>query len=73
MRRSFEAMGGTVRTDAEVVQIGVREGGVTSVALAGGLEFHAPIVLSNLNPKTTFLQLLEPEHLSAGFGSASSS
>ena len=67
MRRSLEQAGGVVRTEAEVARILVRDGGVAGVALASGEEIPARVVVSNLNPKTTFLRLLEPGDLSAQF------
>jgi phytoene dehydrogenase-like protein len=60
MRRSIEAAGATVRTQAEVVAIRVKGGTVAGVALASGEEFATSMALSNLNPKTTYLDLLDP-------------
>jgi len=67
MQRSIEAAGGTVRTDAEVARILVKAGGVTGVALASGEEIQAGIVMSNVDPRTTFLRLVEPGHLDGRF------
>jgi phytoene dehydrogenase-like protein len=67
MRRSIESVGGTVHTDAEVAQVLVRDGGVTGVVLATGEEFEAPVVVSNVDPKTTFLKLVPPQHLDHRF------
>ena len=58
MRRSLEARGVTVRTGAEVVAIKVDGGRATGIALEGGEEADATLVLSNLNPKTTLLDLV---------------
>ncbi|MGE3147513.1 MAG: phytoene desaturase family protein [Pseudorhodoplanes sp.] len=60
MRRSIEAYGAVVRTNADVVSVIVKNDAVCGVALAGGEEFYAPIVVSNLNPKLTLLKLLDP-------------
>lgn len=49
-----EGLGVTVRVDSAAARIEV--GGV---ALADGTEFMAPLVRSNLHPRTTFLDLLE--------------
>lgn len=59
MRRSIEAAGALVRTEAAVVHIRVRNNAVAGVVLANGEEWTAPLVLSNLNPKTTCLDLLD--------------
>jgi phytoene dehydrogenase-like protein len=67
MRAFLESRGGVVRTDAEVVRILVRDGAVTGVALATGEELSGRVVVSNLNPRTTLIGLVEPQHLSAGF------
>ncbi|MFO0995906.1 MAG: NAD(P)/FAD-dependent oxidoreductase [Alphaproteobacteria bacterium] len=58
MERSLAALGVTIRTGAAVDHIKTRDGRVTGVALADGEEHDADIVLSNLNPKTTLLDLV---------------
>jgi phytoene dehydrogenase-like protein len=54
------AHGGDIVTDAPVHRIVVRGGRVTGVVLANGDEYEAGVVVSNLDPKRTFLQLMEP-------------
>ncbi len=61
------AAGVTVRTGAAVARIRVAAGRVAGVALAGGEEIDAPIVVSAANPCTTFLDLVGPRHVDAGF------
>ncbi|MGH2383456.1 MAG: phytoene desaturase family protein [Candidatus Limnocylindria bacterium] len=63
MQRSLEAQGVAVRTKAEVARILTVDGGVAGVALASGEEIRGQIVLSNLNPKTTLLGLIEADHI----------
>jgi phytoene dehydrogenase-like protein len=64
MRRSIERLGVEVRTEATVAHIIVGPNHeVRGVALENGTEFTAPIVLSNLHPRTTFLGLLDRGHL----------
>lgn len=59
MERSLRAAGVTIRTDADVTDIRVGPANeVLGVVLAGGEEIDADIVLSNLNPKTTLLDLV---------------
>ena len=64
MRRSLEAMGVTIRTESSVAQIRVDDAHrVEGVGLADGSEIDAPIVLSNLNPKSTLLELVDAQHV----------
>jgi phytoene dehydrogenase-like protein len=49
--------GGEIRTDAEVAAILTRGEAAYGVRLASGEELEAPIVLSNADPKRTFLGL----------------
>jgi len=56
-----------IRTDAAVDKIVVDDGCVTGVRLSGGEEISAKAVLSNADPKRTFLKLVDAEHLPANF------
>jgi phytoene dehydrogenase-like protein len=60
---ALQAHGGEIRTDARVQQILVRGGRTTGVALANGDEYQANLVVSNLDPKRTFLKLFDPRDL----------
>lgn len=51
--------GTTIRTNAEVERIMVADGRVTGVALTSGEEIDAKLVLSNADPKRTYLTLLD--------------
>lgn len=62
--RSF---GAEIRTGADVERITVANGAATGVVLAGGEEIQAAIVVSNADPKRTFLGLLDPMHLDPDF------
>jgi len=66
--------GATILTDAEVAQILVRNDAVAGIALADGTEIESRVVLSNADPKRTFLrwcrQKFCPTNLSAKFGSS---
>ncbi len=64
---SFRASGGTVRASAPVDQIRVRNGRATGVVLEGGEEISAPVVVSNLDVKRTFLKTVAPQHLAPEF------
>ncbi len=58
--------GATIRTSATVRRIIVREGATTGVELDDGEIVRAEVVLSNADPKTTFLRLLEPRAVGSG-------
>jgi phytoene dehydrogenase-like protein len=60
---AFCAYGGEVRSDAPVARVLVRGGKVTGVALDNGDEYRAGIVVSNLDPKRTFLELMDEKDL----------
>jgi phytoene dehydrogenase-like protein len=70
MADSARAAGAVVRTGAPVERILIENGGAIGVALAGGEEIRARRVLSNADPKTTFLQLVDERELPARFGAA---
>jgi phytoene dehydrogenase-like protein len=56
-----------LRTDAEVEQVIVKDGRATGVALASGEEVAGKVILSNADPKRTYLKLVEREQLPAQF------
>ena len=56
---AFQANGGTIRTDAEVRRIRVGGNRVRGVELASGETIDAPIVVSNLDAKRTFLDVMD--------------
>jgi phytoene dehydrogenase-like protein len=64
---SLQASGGTIRTNAGVEQILVRNGRSVGVALADGEEISARLVLSNMDVKRTFLDTVDASELSADF------
>lgn len=64
---SFMESGGTIITDAPVAQICIRGGRAYGVALEDGTEFTAPIIVSNLDVKRTFLSLVAPRELPKPF------
>ncbi|WP_421593572.1 phytoene desaturase family protein [Shinella sp. M27] len=67
LSRSFQAAGGTIRTDAEVSKILTRGGRTTGVVLANGDEVRADLVVSNADVKRTFLKLVEEQDLPGDF------
>lgn len=62
---ALRGFGGEIVTEADVARIVVRRGKVRGVALANGDEYQADIVLSNLDPKRTFLKLLDERDIGA--------
>src|SRR4029078_1087556 len=58
--RSF---GAEVRVDADSARGRVKDGRTTGVALANGDEIAAPIVVSGLDPRRTFIDLIEAKEL----------
>lgn len=62
-----ERHGGTLRRHAKVARILLDEGTVRGVALADGEEITAPVVVSNLDPTSTFLGLVGDEQLPDAF------
>ncbi len=65
--RAAQGLGATIRTDAEVSRITTKGGRVTGVVLAGGDEIRADVVVSSLDPKRTFLTLLDTSVLPDDF------
>jgi phytoene dehydrogenase-like protein len=59
--------GVVIRTGAPVERILVDEDRAAGVTLQSGEQLSASAVISNADPKTTFLRLLGPEYLDAGF------
>jgi phytoene dehydrogenase-like protein len=56
-----------IRTEAEVQHIRVQNGGVTSVVLADGEEIATEAVVSGVDPKRTFFNLVDPSQLDPTF------
>ena len=67
MARSAAARGADIRVDAPVREVLVERGRAVGALTAAGEEFRASAVISNLNPKLLFLQLLDPALLPADF------
>jgi phytoene dehydrogenase-like protein len=60
---SARAHGAEIRTEAEVARILVRDGRAYGVALRDGTEYRARRIVSNADPKRTFLTLIERREL----------
>jgi phytoene dehydrogenase-like protein len=62
---SARAFGAEIRTGASVARVLVRNGEASGVVLDNGDELRAKIVVSSLDPRRTFLQLIDEQTLPA--------
>ena len=67
MADSARSRGAEIRTGARVEKVLVKEGRAAGVVLDSGEEVHAKIVVSGVDPKRTFLKLIEARHLESEF------
>jgi phytoene dehydrogenase-like protein len=67
MARAARTFGAEIRTSAPVAAVDVRDGRVRGVVLEDGTEIAAPVVLSNADPKRTFLSLVDERELPGEF------
>ena len=64
---SARAYGAEIRTNARVARILTADGAARGVVLEGGEEIAAPVVVTAVHPKITFLDQLERDELPADF------
>ena len=67
MANGARNFGAAIRTDAQVDRVIVEGGRARGVVLHVGEEIRAGVVVSNADPKHTFLGLVEPKYLPGGF------
>ena len=67
LAEAARGFGAEIRTSAPVEKVIVQKGRAAGVRLANGKELRAPVIVSNADPRTTFLQLLEPRILDLSF------
>lgn len=65
LARAAQAFGAEILLDSPVDQVITPNGKATGVALADGTELMADIVVSAVDPRRTFLQLVDPRQLPA--------
>ncbi|HEX7842094.1 MAG TPA: NAD(P)/FAD-dependent oxidoreductase [Kofleriaceae bacterium] len=70
MRAAADALGATIRTEAEVGKIKVEDGRATGVVLAGGEELDGDAIIATTHPRITFLHHLDRRDLPADFVTA---
>jgi phytoene dehydrogenase-like protein len=63
LARAAAAFGAEIRLESPVTAVTMKDGRTTGVALADGTEIQAPVVVSALDPRRTFLELVEPREL----------
>jgi phytoene dehydrogenase-like protein len=63
LARAAQSFGAEIRLEAQVEAVITKNGRATGVALQDGTEFFADIVVSALDPRRTFLELVEPREL----------
>ena len=59
--------GAEIRSNAEVIEVRVRDGVAVSVVLSTGEEISGKAIVSNADPKRTLLKLVDPVHLTPDF------
>lgn len=67
IRRSAEEFGATIRTDAKVDKVLVRDGRAEGVVLEGGEELRGHVVVTAIHPKITFLSQIDRTELPTDF------
>ena len=67
LERAARSAGVEIRTGTEVAAINVSGGKAQGVTLADGETLSAAVVASSCDPKTTFLGLIRPQHISHVF------
>ncbi len=63
LARAAQALGAEIALESPVERVITANGRATGVALVDGTEFHAPVVVSALDPRRTFLELVDPLEL----------
>ncbi len=64
---SATELGAEIRTNARVERVLIQNGRATGVVLEGGEELHAPIVVTAVHPKITFLEQIDRHELPSEF------
>jgi phytoene dehydrogenase-like protein len=63
LRKAAVDKGASIRTNSKVARINVDQGRAMSVELVTGEILSAPLIISSLDPHTTFLELVGARHL----------
>jgi phytoene dehydrogenase-like protein len=63
LARAAQSFGAEIRVEAPVVRVLTRGGEASGVALEDGTELSSDVVVSSLDPRRTFLELVDPREL----------
>jgi phytoene dehydrogenase-like protein len=63
LARAARSFGAEILLESPVANVITRNGRATGVALADGSEYHADVVVSAVDPRRTFLELVDPLEL----------
>ncbi|HEY7131813.1 MAG TPA: NAD(P)/FAD-dependent oxidoreductase, partial [Candidatus Limnocylindrales bacterium] len=63
LARAAQSFGAEIALESPVERVITSDGRATGVALADGREIHAPVVVSAVDPRRTFLELVDPREL----------
>jgi phytoene dehydrogenase-like protein len=63
LARAAQAFGAEILLESPVANVITKNGRATGVALADGSEYHADVVVSAVDPRPTFLELVNPLEL----------
>ena len=63
LARAAQSFGAEIVLESPVANVITKNGRATGVALADGTEYHATTVVSALDPRRTFLELVNPREL----------
>ena len=63
LARAAQSFGAEIRLESPVASVITKNGRATGVALTDGTEFYADTVVSALDPRHTFLELVDPREL----------
>jgi len=67
MAESARSRGAEIRTESRVKRISIKDGRAAGIVLEGGEEIRARVVVSGVDPKRTFLKLVDARHLDGEF------
>jgi len=67
LARAATEAGSEIRTNAEVASVSIKDGKAVGVALSSGEEIAARAVISNADPRTTFLKLVDSAEFDPSF------
>jgi phytoene dehydrogenase-like protein len=67
LAEAAKQVGAEIRTNAEVLHIRIKDGAVAGVVLADGDEIAVEAIVSGVDPKRTFFQLMDPSQLDPTF------